>query len=86
MKKLILTTMLVFSLFSLSACSNKSVDKVIDTNPDFSKAEIKMFDGTVKRIKVKSYSFDGYSNNIKVKATDGTTYYSSGDNIMLISK
>lgn len=82
MKKLAIAAVLMSSL-TLASCGNKDV---FATEYEFKTAEIKMLDGTIKSVKVKAWSRDTEANNIRVTATDGTVYYSSSDNIMLIDK
>lgn len=82
MKKLAVVAVLMSSL-SLAGCSNKDF---FATKYKFKTAEIRMLDGIVKKVEVKSWSRDDKANNIRVTATDGTVYYSSSDNIMLIDK
>lgn len=82
MKKLAVVAVLMSSL-SLSACGNKDI---FATEYEFKTAEIRMLDGTIKKVNVKAWSRDTEANNIRVTATDGTVYYSSSDNIMLIDK
>jgi len=53
---------------------------------EFKKAEIKMMDGTAKKVKVKEWSRDDQANNIRVTTPDGTSYYSGSENIMLINE
>jgi len=47
------------------------------TEYEFKKAEIKMMDGTVKKVKVKEWSRDDQANNIRV---------TTPENIMLINE
>lgn len=82
MKKLAIVAVLMSSL-SLAACGNISVSSMAY---EFKTAEIRMPDGTIKKVNVKDWSRDTEANNIRVIATDGTVYYSSSDNIMLIDK
>lgn len=56
------------------------------TEYEFKKAEIKMMDGTAKKVKVKEWSRDDQANNIRVTTPDGTSYYSGSENIMLINE
>jgi len=82
MKKLAIVAVLISSL-SLAACGNKDF---LGAEYEFKTAEIKMLDGTIKKVKVKEWSRDNEANNIRVTTTDGTIYYSSSNNIMLIDK
>lgn len=70
-------------ILPLTGCGNKDV---LSMKYDFKYAEIKLMDGTVKRIKVKAWSRDEKANNIRVTSTEGESYYSSSDNILLIDK
>lgn len=81
-KSVILTTVLISSMF-LTACGNKDH---FSTKYEFKTAQIKMLDGTIKNVKVKSWSRDEKANNIRITTTDGTSYYTSSENIILIDK
>ena len=84
MKKLAIATLLL-TTFTLSGCEGCNKD-IWGTEYEFKKAEIKMMDGTAKKVKVKEWSRDDQANNIRVTTPDGTSYYSGSENIMLINE
>ena len=83
MKKLAIAALLL-TTFTLSGCAGNK--DIWGTEYEFKEAEIKMMDGTVKKVKVKEWSRDDQANNIRVTTTDGTLYYSGSENIMLINE
>ena len=82
MKKLAIATLLP----ALTLADYGGNKDIWGTEYEFKKAEIKMMDGTVKKVKVKEWSRDDQANNIRVTTPDGKSYYSGSENIMLINE
>lgn len=70
-------------VFSFSACGfNK---QIFDFTYEYDTAIINMFDGTVKEVKIKSWTdYDG--EQLQIKDEDGNTWLVSSINCHLINK
>lgn len=81
MKKLIITILVVLTLFSTTACGNK---QLFDTVYSFNRAIISLPDGTKIEGHVEGWKeYDG-SDSIQIKI-DGVYYYTHLQNVILIA-
>lgn len=70
-------------VFSLSACGfNK---QIFDFNYEYNTAIINMFDGTVKKVKIKSWK-DYEGEQFQITDTEGKTWLVSSINCHLINE
>lgn len=69
-------------VFSFSACGNK---QIFDLNYEYNTAIINMFDGTVKEVKIKSWT-DYEGEQLQITDENGETWLVSSINCHLINK
>ncbi|MBQ8507205.1 MAG: hypothetical protein IJ466_07250 [Clostridia bacterium] len=81
MKKIAILIILATVAITLSACTGNY--NVIDTKYSFDKAIIKMPDGEIKEIQVKSWS-DAEGEQLTITSNVGRTYLVSSYNCVMI--
>ena len=81
--KVIVTSLLAYSMLGLTACGNKDI---IGLQYTFNKAEVQLLDGTIVKGKVKQWTRGDGSDTIRVTFEDGGEYLTHSSRVTLYNE